>query len=303
MKNIFYWLFGLLAVVAVSCSSKDSLESEPVPEPEPEAPSKIPINLLLGITKVTENAFDANDKVGVYVVNYNDSIPGTLSNGNNHVSNAQFTYNGSRWTAGSNLYWKDETTHADFYVYHPYSATVNSVNAHKIILYADQSIEQNYKGCDVLWGKASNISPTSEAVNIQTKHIMSAAVITLAPGAGFAQNDLGSDSVRVKINHVKTEANIDLATGTISVAGTAQSITPLYKSGKYHAFIVPQTISAANFITVTVNGVDYNLNKEFTFKAGERHSFTVKLNKLSDGINIGITGWDEDEEDNGGTAY
>jgi hypothetical protein len=39
-----------------------------------------------------------------------------------------------------------------------------------------------------------------------------------------------------------------------------------------------------------------------TFKAGKQHKFTVTLNKSSNGVNIGIGGWTEDEEDYGGDA-
>ena len=296
------FLFSVLAVLFAACGGEKSLDPEPgpVPEPQPPVETKIPVNLSLGITKVTENSFDGGDKIGLYVVNYNGSIAGTLHTSGNHASNTLFTYN-NVWQADSPLYWKDETTHADFYVYHPYSASVSNVNAHAITLVADQSSEANYKSCDFLWGKTVDIAPTSNAVNIQTRHIMSTAVITLVAGTGFT-HAWNASTISVKMNHIKTGASINLATGAVSVSGTEQSIIPLYKDGRYHALVVPQTVSAKNFITVTVDGTDYNLNKEFTFKSGTRHSFTVTLEKFNSGINVGITGWEEDSVDNGGTA-
>ena len=301
MKKLTFILIAAVAAIFTACSGEKSLDPNTPQPPQPPVETKIPINLSLGITKVTENSFDNGDKVGLYVVNYSGATAGTLQTSGNHASNALYTYN-SGWQASSQLYWKDETTHADFYAYHPYSATVSSISEYPFSLNANQSTEANYKSGDFLWGKTSDVAPTANAVNIQTKHLMSAAVITVAPGGGFSQESLNASTISVKLNQALVDAKINLSTGAISATGTAKSITPLYKDGKYQAMIVPQTISAENFITVTVDGVDYNLNKTFTFKTGVRHKFTVTVEKLSNGINVGITGWEDDEEDNGGTA-
>ena len=300
MKKLTF-IFLAAAAMFTACSDEKSLDPSTPQPPQTPVETKIPINLSLGITKVTENSFDSGDKVGLYVVNYSGSTAGALQTSGNHATNALYTYN-SGWQASSQLYWKDETTHADFYVYYPYSATVSSISEYPFSLNANQSTEANYKSGDFLWGKTSDVAPTANAVNIQTKHLMSSAVITVAPGGGFTQESLNASTISVKLNQALVDAKINLSTGAISATGTVKSITPLYKDGKYQAMIVPQTISAENFITVTVDGTDYNLNKTFTFKTGVRHKFTVTVEKLSSGINVGITGWEDDEEDNGGTA-
>lgn len=298
MKKLTFIFLAAAAAMFAACSGEKTLDPNP---PPPPVETKIPINLSLGITKVTENSFDNGDKVGLYVVNYSGSTAGTLQTSGNHATNALYTYN-SGWQASSQLYWKDETTHADFYVYYPYSATVSSISEYPFSLNANQSTEANYKSGDFLWGKTSDVAPTANAVNIQTKHLMSSAVITVTPGGGFTQESLNASTISVKLNQALVDAKINLSTGAISATGTAKSITLLYKDGKYQAMIVPQTISAENFITVTVDGTDYNLNKTFTFKTGVQHKFTVTVEKFSSGINVGITGWEDDEEDNGGTA-
>ena len=65
---------------------------------------------------------------------------------------------------------------------------------------------------------------------------------------------------------------------------------------------MPQTISADNLITVNVDGRDFNLKKDITFTGGKRHSIPVTVSKTSNGINVGIGAWEDDEIDNGGTA-
>ena len=106
----------------------------------------------------------------------------------------------------------------------------------------------------------------------------------------------------MKINGIKTQATVDLATKAVTPTGTATSITPLKENGSYKAIIVPQTVAQGNLVTVTVDGRDYNLQKAFTFESGKRHKFTVTLSKTSNGINVDIDDWEDDGTDNGGTA-
>ena len=51
------------------------------------------------------------------------------------------------------VYWKDETTPADFYCYYPYMQTVSDVTAVPFSVKADQSTLENYKASELLWGK------------------------------------------------------------------------------------------------------------------------------------------------------
>ena len=79
-------------------------------------------------------------------------------------------------------------------------------------------------------------------------------------------------------------------------------VTPYLDGAQYRALIVPQTTADGPLVVVTVDGVDYTLSRAMTFKANKQHKFTITLNKTSNGVNIGIGGWTEDEEDYGGSA-
>lgn len=131
---------------------------------------------------------------------------------------------------------------------------------------------------------------------------MSQMLITLVAGNGFTEESLAKADVSVKINGIKTQSTVDLATKAVTPAGTATNITPLKEDGSYKALIVPQSVAEGNLITVTVDGRDYNLKKAFTFESGKRHKFTVTLSKTSNGINVDIEQWEDDGTDNGGTA-
>lgn len=285
-------LFTLMAAVAAMVSCSDNVENVPT-TPETD---RLPINISTTLTRATDSAFEAGDKVGIFVVNE----PNALTTSGNHVDNMGFTYS-TTWTPDTPIYWLDQTTKADFYCYYPYAATANTA-AHAFATKADQSSLANYKASEFLWGKTTGVAPTEEAVNITTNHTFSNALVILKPGDGFTEESLAAATKSVKICGIKTNATIDLATGVATATGNATEVTPYLENGQYRALIVPQTTAEGALIVVTVDGVDYTLSRSMTFKANKQHKFTVTLNKVSNGVNVGIGGWETDEEDYGGDA-
>ena len=303
MKKLFI-LAATVCTILSSCSSKSEVpEPTPTPQPTPEVQAQIPINLSIGnYTRANDTAFASGDKVGIYVVNYNGSTAGTLAASGNHVTNMQFTYSNSAWTPASAIYWKDDTTHADFYAYYPYNASANT-SAHAFSVQTDQSTEANYWASDFLWGKATNIAPTKEAVPITTNHSFSNILVYLEAGDGFTAETLAAATKSVKITNVKTSATINLATGVATTTGDVATVTAWNTGEYYRAMIIPQTVAdGTNLITVTVDGVDYTLASGMTFVANKQHTFTVTINKSSNGVNIGIGGWETDDNEYGGDA-
>lgn len=295
MNKLFIYA-ATVCTILVSCSTSEHYESNQPSEPL----TKIPIKLSIGnFSRANDNAFEVNDKVGVYVVNYNGSTAGTLAASGNYVTNMQFTYQNSEWIPESAIYWKDNTTHADFYAYYPYSASANT-SAHPFSVKANQSTEDDYWASDFLWGKATNIAPTEETVPITTNHVFSNVLIYLEAGYGFTTETLSAATKSVKINNLKTSATINLATGVATATGSATQVTPWSVGGYYRAMVVPQTVAdGTSLITVTIDGVDYTLKSGATFVANKQHEITVTVNKSSNGVNIGIGGWGDGSDFSG----
>lgn len=294
MKKLFF-LAATVCTILSSCSKSEA--------PIIEQPSKLPINLSIGQnTRANDAEFASGDEVGIYVVNYNGTTAGTLASTGNHVDNMKFTYSNSAWNPASAIYWLDKTTKADFYAYYPYSASANTAS-HSFSVKTDQSAEANYWASDFLWGKAAGIAPTENAVPITTNHVFSNILVYLEAGTGFTDEDL-ADAV-VIINNVKASATINLATGVATATGEAATVTAWNVGEYYRAMIVPQTVTdGTKLITVTVDGVYYNftLESDMTFVANKQHKFTVTINKSSNGVNIGIGGWETDNNEYGGDA-
>lgn len=167
---------------------------------------------------------------------------------------------------------------------------------------ADQSDLAAYKAGDMLVGSTLDVKPTSGVVNISARHVMSRIKITLKPGNGFTANELADGKASVRINGLKTQATVNLSTATVTATGSATSVTPHYDNGSYEAIIVPQTMAEGNLITVTVGGHEYNLVKAIDLKGGKEYPVTVTLTRTNTGINVGITSWEDDGIDYGGTA-
>ena len=302
MKQLGFLACSLLTLAA--CSSGNS--SDPLPSTGQES-QKLPININTSVdTRVIDNSFEKGDNIGLFVVNYKaDGSAGILKASGNHVDNMKYTYNGT-WTPASPTYWKDNTTHADFYLYYPYTGSIGDVNAMPWNVNADQSTSAKYKSADLLIGKTTNVAPTETAVKIDAKHVMSQMVVSLKPGNGFTEESLGKAKISVKINRLKTQATANLVTGKLTAKGNDADLTPLKEEGNnYKALIIPQAVGEGKLITVNVDGRDYQLKKaaNFTaFEAGKKHKFTVTLSKTSNGVNVNITKWEDDGIDYGGTA-
>ena len=289
-------LLTLAAVAALmfSCSENPTPEPEPTPTPPPTQ-EKWAINISASITRATDTSFENGDKVGIYVVNQ----PNALKTSGNHVDNIGFTYLGS-WSAATPIYWKDETTKADFYCYYPYSSSISNVEAYSFAVKTDQSSVANYKASDFLWGKTTGVAPTKDAVGITVKHAMSNVIVELVAGNGYTAEDMASASVA--ICGLKTNSTINLATGAITPTGDAQEITPMVESDYRSALVVPQSVSNADLIKVTIGDKVYTLNQSIEFKSGKQHTCTLTVERTNQGINIGIDGWETEGDDFGGTV-
>lgn len=298
-KIAFRTFLTSLLLFACTKNPEDNIIPSPSPEPTPDNKIEIKISPSLS-TRATDYGFETNDHIGLFVVNYNGTTPGILLDSGNHVDNMRFTYTGI-WTPDTPVFWKDNSTHADFYLYYPYSQ-VGSVSAYPFSVKADQSTESAYKASDMLVGKAENVPPTESATVIPANHVMSRIYILLEAGNGFTKESLANSNISVKINGLRTGASVNIATGAVTPTGNPSIMTPYFTEGNYKALVVPQTVPEGNLISVTVDGREYTLKKSFTFESGKSHRFTITLSKTSNGINVNINPWNEDGTDNGGIA-
>jgi hypothetical protein len=293
----------LLAALALALSCGKTPDTpQPTPEPKPD-PSpvvqKLPINIGLGpISKATDTAYENGDVVGVWVVN-NGS---TLSNSGNNADNVAFSYDGSSWKSAMQLYWKDETTSASFYAYFPRVETVADVKAVPFSVKTNQSTLAGYKASALIWGNKLNVAPTTSTVEIITYHRMSNLQVFVLPGDGYTEESMKAEGITVAINNLKVSASLNLETGEVTATGAASDITPYLNGDHYQALVPPQSLQDQTLVSLTVGDYSFTLKETITLKSNTQHKVTLTVNKMSEGINIGIGQWETDDIDYGGTV-
>ena len=268
----------------------------------------------VAVSRVNDSGFCDGDVMGVYIVDYQGTTPGTLQSSGNRGTNVRHTFDEAayKWNSAYDVYWKDKNTHIDVYGYYPFGSPEN-VNAYEHTVAKDQSKEADasgmggYEASDFLWGKAENVAPTSNVIRLPLKHIMSSAKIALIEGEGFGENEWNGLEKSVLVKGVKRKSNIDLSTGTVSAIGEVEATgtIPYEKSDYSRAIVVPQTISAnVPLFSITVGGTAYMFKKEesFAYLSGKMHTFNIKVDKKAETgdftftlVGESITAWENDD--------
>ena len=283
-------------IFAVAC--------ELIPTAKPD-PVDIPIRIVSSVTKVSGDQFDDNDAVGIYVVNATASTsntwnPGALAQSGNHLDNVRFTLSGNKWAADKEYFWKDNKTQAEFYCYYPYKETVEDIERVSYEIPNDQSSAQGYRSAEILWGKTGLTAPTEEYVRIITTHRMSQLAISIVPGKGYTEESLREDLKSIRLNALRCGAVLNLKDGSLTATGEEKDILPYNDNGTYIALIVPQTVTEKALITLEIDGMERTLTKSIEFKSNSRKKCTLTINRISEGVNVGIGSWEDDETDYGG---
>lgn len=236
----------------------------------------VPIRIAAGYptqTRATEAGFVGGDAIGVYVVNYENDVPGTLQAEGNNANNIRFALDEEtwKWTSATNLYFKDKQTPIDVYAYYPFTEKVETVDAFSFVVQTDQNrMAQNgvmagYEASDLLWAKATKIMPTSEAILLSFGHLMACLQVTLVEGEGFAEDEWNQLAKDVWIPGIRRNAIVDFTSGKVTVQGEVSDdpIRPYVSGTDYRAIVVPQTMEAGKVLVgLTVGGSNYELVKQ-----------------------------------------
>ncbi len=268
------------------------------------------------VTRADDQGFADGDVIGVYIVDYNGTQPGTLQTNGNRATNLNFTFDEKTqsWTSAYDVYWKDKVTPIDVYGYYPVArANPDPVDAYEFSVEANQSTNASdgalggYEQSDLLWGKVAAVSPTAQTIRLPMRHRMSCARIELAEGEGFTAGEFARTEKNVMVKGTYRTSLVDLSTGRVTVIteGETEGIIPYESGGKYRCIIVPQTVAAgSDLISLNIGGMPYVLrkNEAFEFEQGRLHQFTIRIDKkLPEGTykltltGERITAWENDD--------
>ena len=275
----------------------------------------------LAVTRVNDNGFCNGDVMGVYIVDYEGNKPGTLKVNGNRGDNVRHTFDepNYKWNSAYDLFWKDKHTHIDVYGYYPF-ANPESIEDYQFEVQKDQSkATENgemggYEASDFLWGKVSDVAPTTSVIRLPMAHRMSNARVTLIQGSGFAEGEWANLEKIVLTANVARKASINLSTGEIKTAGAVENTMtiPSRTNDEWRTIVVPQTVAAGTTLfSITIGGVPYKFvkNEALTYVAGKMMNFGIKVDKQAGSgaykltlVSESITPWENDLVSHDATA-
>ena len=275
----------------------------------------------LAVTRVNDNGFCNGDVMGVYIVDYEGNKPGTLKVNGNRGDNVRHTFDepNYKWNSAYDLFWKDKHTHIDVYGYYPF-ANPESIEDYQFEVQKDQSkATENgemggYEASDFLWGKVSDVAPTTSVIRLPMAHRMSNARVTLIQGSGFAEDEWANLEKIVLTANVARKASINLSTGEIKTAGAVENTMtiPSRTNDEWRTIVVPQTVAAGTTLfSITIGGVPYKFtkNEALTYVSGKMMNFGIKVDKQTGNgtykltlVSESITPWENDLVSHDATA-
>lgn len=280
----------LMLIMLTACRADDTFRKE-------GTGSKITLSAQieqLFLSRVNDNGFADGDEMGVYIVDYENSTPGTLRTSGNRADNLRYTFHasGSAWTSAYDVYFRDSNTPVDIYGYYPY-ASPSDVNQYAFYVQANQATPaqggnlSTYEQSDFLWGKVEGVQPTGQEIRLPLHHRMSCARVTLKEGLNFSEGEWSSLSKSVILRNVTRYASVSLASGGVVAQGSAdaQGIIPFCSGDEYRAIVVPQAVEGGQkLFDITVGQTSYSFSKDdtFTFTSGRMHNFTITVDRKSD---------------------
>ena len=269
MKKVLLSLLALASVIA--CEKEEATD---IPSLGGEIVKISPV-----ITKVTDVNFEDGDRIGLSIFK-NDAY---------YAENALLTF-GDGVFAGDLVWYTEGAETSVLTAYYPYSA---SGMPETFAVQADQT--EGYEESDLIAGTKSDVTPSSAAVTVGFKHLLSKIMLDI-------DNQSGSELTSVKLSGSKISASVDLSSLTVAVdeSGSAEDITmqAVTAGEQYRAIVIPQTVAftltvtTASGKTLTQNlaSVDLKQGGQYTMSA------TVVEDNLSVNLSGEITNWTDEGE-------
>ena len=275
----------------------------------------------VAVTRVNDGGFCDGDEMGIYIVDYKAGTPGTLQQSGNRADNVCYTYDEAncKWKSDYDVYWKDFHTHIDVYGYYPY-AHPESIDNYTFNVQRDQSTATadgkmgGYEASDFLWGKLSDVAPTSAALRLLLRHRMSSACVKLLKGDGFTDSEWEGMDKTVLVTNLARKASINMTDGTVKVAGDVEKLAtiPLQVNDEWRTIVVPQTVLAGiTLFNITIGGVPYKFtkNEPLTYVSGKMMKFNIRVDKTEGHgkyrltlVSESIAPWENDLQSHDATA-
>ena len=305
----FFFRSALTALAAVAALSSCNKEDKACPVDTRmvgNQPITLNSNIRINPLKAHDATWDANDKIGVYMVAngvaldqatpeqlyYENKIYTTAAGGEGTV---QF----KAATDADKMFFPKNEAKVDFIAFWPQATPVS---ANKTI---DINTAGTQPGLDLLYSnslKGKNSTAVIGDLVLTFRHVLSAVRIELRNA-----DNTPLTGATLKLEGFKTKSVFSLTTGKHSNIDTPADMTLTENSSKpaqFNAFVIPQTLTGAK-IVVTAAGktYSYKIPDNTNYADGKRTTYVLKLKDGSlvevPGFNGTITDWNDLDPING----
>lgn len=252
------------------------------------------INMLM--TRAADDHWDANDAIGVYMVNADNSI--VVSNYRYVVidkKNGNFSPDGENNTA----YFPESGDAVNVVAYYPQGNVVDN----KLSL--DLANQSEQPRIDLMSAKAEDASKSNPTINLGFKHRLTKLFFEI-------EGDVNTDSIEATISNQYTKIQYDILNDKLSIAEGSEKENIVMKywnldegTNRFvEAIVLPNEEGNAaedRQLTFQLNEkiFDATISNSTKFEAGKKYTYKVKFETTSSGnINVSITGvsiknWDD----------
>ena len=299
-------LTALAAVVALSSCNKEDKACPVDTRMVGNQPITLNSNIRINPLKAHDATWDANDKIGVYMVasgvDLDQATPEQLYYENKVYTTAaggEGTVQFKAATDADKMFFPKNEAKVDFIAFWPQATPVS---ANKTI---DINTAGTQPGLDLLYSnslKGKNSTAVIGDLVLTFRHVLSAVRIELRNA-----DNTPLTGATLKLEGFKTKSVFSLTTGKHSNIDTPADMTLTENSSKpaqFNAFVIPQTLTGAK-IVVTAAGktYSYKIADNTNYADGKRTTYVLKLKDGSlvevPGFNGTITDWDDLDPING----
>ena len=259
------------------------------------------INMLM--TRAADDHWDANDAIGVYMVNAENGIVGNVRNYRYTVKTGG--QNGTFIPADENntAYFPDDGTAVNVVAYYPQGNVVEN----KLSL--DLANQDEQPRIDLMSAKAEGASKSNPTINLGFKHRLTKLFFEI-------EGDVNTDGIYAAIGNQYTDIQYDILNDKLLIADGSERKDIVMKYWNLDSYRFTEAIVLPNDennsavdrqLTFQLNEKIFNatISNSTTFEAGKKYTYKVKFETTPSGnINVSITGvsiknWDDGDISDG----
>ena len=285
--------FAVLALLS-ACSADGDQKSQPLAQ---DSDGRIPIMLSAGSddSRAAQGLQNTQFKKG-------QTLDVQITSADNLTGYDQLTYfaadNAGKLQPSKGVYPYYPTNGANVdirAIYPTGNMSASSFSVTKV----NQSSSEAYMASDLMFAKVTDIAPSTSAVLLTFRHLMTKIQVNLTGEGGVVLTNS-----TVKILGVKTETAFNPQTGEVTVEGASGTTSDIKMTNDGSqgcaAIIVPQTKPSGYLLEIVLQNNDvlhYKTVQDIIFESGKVYTFNVTVIESNISVSTTVTDWDKTAAD------